>query len=743
MTASERAPTVAGLVATGNAAVAALVATLCAAGLLAAWLIPALAVVVVWPFLFVVPGWMLVAWLRPRVAATGRLGLAIVLSVAISAHLVYWASLLLGSYDRAVVFAVTGLLAVPLPVLAWRSGAGRFADEARSALRAVRRNAVPLAVAAIATAFVGLVLDSGLWHATPGGVTAGGSNWSDLGVHLSIAQSLNSGNFPPQVPYFSGAPLVYHWFSDFHAAIAAEAAGIFAIPAFVVSSGILSGALALLVHGLARTLLTGRGARVAAIVAVLLVIFGGGLGWTRFVGDLATGVGDPVTLITNNSYDNSWYDAAGNAAPMWPFFRIPSVMGTGLLVHRATTLGLPILVGAVLLLVAGLPTARQRARGWRDRPWLIAAAGLLGALLAPFHFFFFPAFALLAFLYVVIGGRLLDRTAPRNAAVLLAPYLLAVPFAVAPLLNASGSGALKLEFGWESAPRADGPVAVVFFYLTNLGVPVVLAIAALLAPISRGRGIAAAVLAAGGTLLLIGADGSVRGVAGLVVLGAAAVLAASGPRRFLAAWAVALFLLPNVMQVSDVAFDMNKFFQAMWIAVALLAAWLVRHWPKLAITGALLLTIPSPLLVAAWTAFNREQVLDWNGVAASEWIAANTPPRAVFATDGWLNSPTDPAGRLRLITYPPYVANLGFDPDQRVRQVHQIYCSGSIRTTVAIMRQLGASYLIDQGRPDGCDTPTEFREGRQLHKVYENAALRIWQVADGAAGTGAAGQTAR
>ncbi|HEX6655336.1 MAG TPA: hypothetical protein VF153_03900, partial [Candidatus Limnocylindria bacterium] len=313
MTASERAPTVASLMATGNAATALAVAALCAAALLAAWLVPGLAMVFVWPFLFVVPGWMLVAWLRPRIAATGRLGLAMVLSVAISAHLVYWASLLLGGYDRSVIFLVTGLLALPLPLVAWRAGAGRFAAEARAARRAVRRNAVPLAVAALATAFVGLVLDSGLWHAEPGGVTAGGSNWSDLGVHLSIAQSLNAGNFPPQVPYFAGSPLIYHWFSDFHAAIAAKAAGIFAVPAFVVSSGLLTGALALLVHGLARALLPGRGARVAAIVAVLLVMFGGGLGWIRFVADVATGVGDPWTLVTHNSYDNYWYDAAGNA----------------------------------------------------------------------------------------------------------------------------------------------------------------------------------------------------------------------------------------------------------------------------------------------------------------------------------------------------------------------------------------------------------------------------------------------
>ena len=33
---------------------------------------------------------------------------------------------------------------------------------------------------------------------------------------------------------------------------------------------------------------------------------------------------------------------------------------------------------------------------------------------------------------------------------------------------------------------------------------------------------------------------------------------------------------------------MNKLFQAMWIAVAILAAWLIRRWPTLAVAGVLL-----------------------------------------------------------------------------------------------------------------------------------------------------------
>ena len=65
MTATERAPTVAGLILRGNAAAATIAAGACGAALPAAWFVPALAILVIWPLLFVVPGWVLVAWLRP------------------------------------------------------------------------------------------------------------------------------------------------------------------------------------------------------------------------------------------------------------------------------------------------------------------------------------------------------------------------------------------------------------------------------------------------------------------------------------------------------------------------------------------------------------------------------------------------------------------------------------------------------------------------------------------------------
>jgi hypothetical protein len=651
-----------------------------AAALVAAWFVPPLAIAVAWPLLLVVPGWAILSALQPRIDASGRIGLAVVGSVVLSTHLVYWISLAAGGYGRATIFGALAMLALLSAVLLGRAPTSRW--------RLPVSTRTALAVAALAMLVVGGTLGSSLWRVTDAGVTSGGSNWSDLGVHLSIAQSLNAGgNFPPEVPYFAGVPLVYHWFADFGAGILAETAGLFSIPAMVVQSTVLTGALVLLVFSLARRLLRDRRARRAATIAALLAVLAGGLGWIRLVGDMTVdptaanapaAAGNLVELIRQHSYDNQWLTE-------WPYFSIPSVLSTGLLAHRATTAGLPILVGALLLLVAGLPTARQRLAGWHDRPALIAAAGVLGALLAPFHFFFFPLVPILALAWVLTAGRLADARTPLNALAFLAPYLLAVPFAIGAAGQVGGSGALRLSLVWPSARPEDGPLAVAFFYLTNLGVPFALAVMALFLP-------------------------------GL-------------PRRaFIAAWIVCLFLVPNLVQASVIDFDMNKVFQAMWVGVAIAAAWLVRRWPWPAIGLVLLLSLPSPLLVAAWTATSDYQVLSRSQLEAAEWMAENTPPGAVFVTDGWLNSPTDPAGRLRLTTFPPYVANLGYQPDQRVSHVTTIYCGGDPSLSAELARMYGATYLIE-GLPSGCTVPVDFAGSDEFELVYDRVP-RIWALRD-------------
>ena len=259
-------------------------------------------------------------------------------------------------------------------------------------------------------------------------------------------------------------------------------------------------------------------------------------------------------------------------------------------------------------------------------------------------------------------------------------------------MAAGTSGDLTWVIGWESAPIQDGPAAVAFFYITNLGVPLVLAVTALLA---RGT-----------------------------------------PRRvFLAGWLLLLFAVPNLVQLSIVSFDMNKYFQAMWIGVAILAAWLIRRWPAPALAAVLLLTVPSPLLVSAWTALNREVVLGWSEAEAWHWISENTPEKAIFVTNGWLNSPTDAAGRLRVLTYTVYIANLGYSPDRRAAMVDEIFCSADADRAADLSQELGATYLLDTGPPRACDPRTDFGTSARWTLAFENDLVRIWHLTPVAIGT--------
>ena len=182
--------------------------------------------------------------------------------------------------------------------------------------------------------------------------------------------------------------------------------------------------------------------------------------------------------------------------------------------------------------------------------------------------------------------------------------------------------------GWSEARFEQGPLGVLFFYATNLGFPFALAIVAAF----TARGLAT--------------------------------------RRFLVAWMVALFVIPNVVRVSAVDFDMNKYFQIMWIAVAILAAWLIRRWPRIAIAAVLVGLGDLPALIVVWHLLDPAVTMSLPRSAAGRWIEANTPERSVFITDAYINSPVDLAGRLRITTFGPYVANLGYDPDPREADVH-------------------------------------------------------------------------
>jgi hypothetical protein len=640
-----------------------------AAAAIVAWVVPVTAVVLVWPILFFVPGWVVIRRVVPDLPAPGAVGAAIVTSVYVSAHLVNVIARV-GGFGRGSIVISAILLAlasVAVAMLRHRWLAPLPRPTLVGIRGALRDDAPAWIVAAVTSLVVFAVLWSNGWSLGPDGWVSGGWNWSDLLVHVAIGSSIAAGNFPPEVPYFAGAPLTYHWFADFHGAIASTAAGLDVIPVLFASSALFAGVLALVVWALAVRL---TGDRRVATIAAILVCFGGGMGWIRLVGDLIAGGSNVVDLVSHTSYDNTWIDG-------WPWFKIASIFGTGFLPHRATTLGLPGLVTVVMLVVACLGR----------RPLGVLLAGILVALLAPFQFFAFPATYLIVFLYVVTTGAWRVRTVWRDAVLFLAPVVLAAPFIAGAIVRQGDIGAFRFVPGWSEARFGDGPEAVAFFYLTNLGIPFVLAV-----------------------------------IAGLT--------ARRLPGRwFLVAWMVALFLVPNLVVVSAVEFDMNKYFQIMWIAVAILAAWLIRRWPRPIIAAVLVVSAFSPALIAIWHVRSTEVALGVAQEEAARWIAANTPQRSVFITDAFINSPVDLAGRLRITTFGPYVSNLGYDPGPREADTTAIYCDGP-DVAAEKMATYGATYVLSSGGvPCNGAASTDFSSSPLFDTVYDGDGVTVWRLA--------------
>jgi hypothetical protein len=495
---------------------------------------------------------------------------------------------------------------------------------------------------------------------------SGGWNWSDLLVHVAIGQSIVEGNFPPQVPYFAGVPLTYHWFADFHGAVAATLVELHVIPVFLFSSSVMAGALGLVAWELARHF---TGSRRAATIATLLVLLGGGMGWLRLVADVSAGAGAPWDLIQSHAYDNSWDDG-------WPYFKIASILGTGLLPHRATTFGLPGLLSVLLLVRVSLG----------KRPAGMGLAGVLAALLAPFQFYFFPATYLLVGMYAVAKRAWRRRGWLRDAALFLAPIVLALPFVVGPALLQNQRGAIRLVPGWGEAPIEDGLGAVLFFYATNIGVPLLLGLVALLA--SRPPG-----------------------------------------RAFLAAWAVVFFLVPNLVMAGAVEFDMNKYFQLMFVALALLGGWLLHRRHAVVVVLVVAAASISPVLVAAWHVLSEPVAMSTAQEQAARWIAANTPQRSVFVTDAYINSPVDYAGRFRITTFGPYAANLGYDPAPREADVRTAYCDGP-DAAAEVMARYAATYVLSSGGALDCggQAPTDFSASPRFETVYDVDGVEIWRL---------------
>jgi hypothetical protein len=173
---------------------------------------------------------------------------------------------------------------------------------------------------------------------------------------------------------------------------------------------------------------------------------------------------------------------------------------------------------------------------------------------------------------------------------------------------------------------------------------------------------------------------------------------------------------------------MNKYFQLTFVALALLGGWLLHRRRTALVALVVALAAVSPALVVTWHVASRPIALTTAEERAARWIAAETPPLAVFLTDAHINSPVDLAGRLRVTTFAAYVANLGYDPGPRERDVRAAFCGGP-DAAAGVMTRYGATYVISRELPFDCAgaTPTDFSASSRFRVEYDDG-VTIWRL---------------
>jgi hypothetical protein len=372
-------------------------------------------------FTFLVPG--LIAYRFFNLKTHEILAFIPVFSVLVSVQLVYYLSLAFGYSRDIILFSFLALTAV-YTLVVYKKGEP-FKPQKFIKIKQIKKTSA--LVFAIILLISIAVLSRSVWYGNQYGIVLTGSNWQDTPLHYEIIESINNGNFPPQMPNFSGEKLTYHYFVDFHTAIIEKVYGY--LPTLLpVLNAVFILVFAFSIYALARIY-----SRKVAIFATVLGVFGWGLSYFGFFSSLING--------QFSATQNYIYQYGGT-------FGLPSIFDN-LLQQRPLLIGLP-----VLALLRNMDDKKR-----------ILLAGVITGLVFQFHNVAFFC------CYVAFAVCVLFNFKRLNLSFLyfLVPTALALPFILVggPPLTVAVSAAWIAIF-------AQNPF---IYYPLNLGVPFLLAIA--------------------------------------------------------------------------------------------------------------------------------------------------------------------------------------------------------------------------------------------------------------------------
>ena len=349
-----------------------------------------------------------------------------IFSVLFSVQLVYYLALVFGYSRETIFFSFLALTAI-YTLVVFKKGQ-EFTLQRFLKLKQIKKTSflVFLIIFLVSLA----VLCRSVWVGNQYGIVITGSNWQDTPLHYEIIESLNNGNFPPQMPNFSGEKLTYHYFVDFHTAIIEKVYGYLpTLLPFLNAVFIL--VFALSIYALARPY-----GRRAGVIATVLAVFGWGLSYFGLFSALFNGQFDQT--------QNYVYQYG-------QMFGLPSIFDN-LLQQRPLLVGLPVFALVLALL-----------RNMDDKNRLVLA-GVITGLVFQFHNVAFFC------CYVAFAVSLLFNIKRFKVSFLyfLVPSVFVLPFIF--------SGGPPFSFAVSSEWIANFAQNPFTYYFLNLGIPFVIAL---------------------------------------------------------------------------------------------------------------------------------------------------------------------------------------------------------------------------------------------------------------------------
>lgn len=569
-------------------------------------------------FTFFLPGFLIIESFFSELPSIQKLPSYLLISVLVSTYAVYIVSLIFGFSQNSIIFTILIFqFWLIIFLINKRLGINQLCSRIlRNSLYVFRQHIAALSLSLFIFALFLIALYPAIFTLFNNGYVMASVNWQDTAMHQSIIQTISQGNFPPEAPYFSGQPLNYYYFIDFHSAILQALYGDFFPRILVYDNPFFVLIFFLSIYALSYSIFRNK---LSAIISGLLAVFSGNFLFIRFFYDLYINLNNsnsPFAIMKDLAANRSYTLDNGHLLQMVP-------MADYFLQNRPMMVGLPAIAILILLLVNGFE---------KDNKKYFILAGLLTAMLLKFQLF---AFGVSILIFLLSWLIFLSKNIKKEVSKLV--YLLG-PLTISLisiwLLFRNNSYVLEtflnnLRLGaWDKTKD-------IYWYLefpfANFGIPFVLVLLLIL-------------------LVLLKRVNLTRGLKFLLIL------------------AITLFIIPFVVYFTIYDGDMLKFFYFAMIPFSIISGlfmqkmWNSKYLGYLLVIVLLFLSSANSFLTLASSFLNKYPAYSQAEYQAGMWIRDNTLPRSVFLSLPTVHSATsDIGGRLRVLSYTMWPYSHGFN----------------------------------------------------------------------------------